>query len=71
MTGDDNLTKLTLIDSEQPNNYDCRVSIDTMYLTAKLDDEQKEFIYDRFKFNKNKPKYHFVYISNDILVYFY
>ncbi len=59
------MTRLDLTGNKQPsNNYDCRLSVDTMYLTAKLSEEERSYIYDRFRFDKNSPKYHWRYRQN-------
>lgn len=41
--------------------YDCNLTADTIHLSAKLNHEQRESIYDRFLFNKNNPKFHWRY----------
>lgn len=56
------MKKLTVNSSDKLiNTYDLKLSIDTLHLSAKLDDEQREYIYDRFLFNKNKNTYHWHY----------
>lgn len=60
------MTKIALIGNAQPsNNYDCRLSIDTIHLTARLTHEEKAFIYDRFRFNRNRYDWHWRYSQND------
>lgn len=41
--------------------YDCSLTADTIHLSATLDNDQRESIYDRFLFNKNNPKFHWRY----------
>lgn len=43
------------------DTYDCNLTIDTIHLVAKLDEKQRQYIYDRFAFNKNKLGYHWHY----------
>lgn len=46
-------------------NIDFKSTIDTLHLSAKLDDKQRECIYDRFIFNRNRNTYHWHYSQND------
>lgn len=59
------MKKLTLNSNELNSTYDCNLSIDTLFLSLKLDDNQREYIYDRFIFNQNKNTYHWHYSQKD------
>lgn len=47
------------------STYIPRVSIDTLHLSARLSDEQKQYIYNRFTFNKNRTDWHWHYSQNE------